>query len=120
MNVQETLQVAVKAIDEKNGHDVNTLDMRGISLVADYFVVCHGNSETQVEAIAHEVKSQAQKSGIDVGRIEGIESARWVLIDLSDVVIHIFHKEERPYYNIEKLWSDAPQVDVKRLLETRS
>ncbi|SER79872.1 ribosome silencing factor [Salisediminibacterium halotolerans] len=120
MNVQETLAMAVKAIDDKNGHDVNTLDMSGISSTADYFVICHGNSETQVEAIVREIKDKAQENGIETGRIEGLESARWVLVDLKAVVVHVFHKDERTYYNLEKLWSDAPQIAMDRIVETKS
>lgn len=112
--------MAVKAIDDKNGHDVSTLEMTGISTAADYFVICHGNSETQVEAIVREIKDQAQANGLDLGRIEGLESARWVLVDLKDVIVHVFHKDERTYYNLEKLWSDAPQIAVERILETRT
>lgn len=81
--------------------------MKGISDMTDYFVVCHGNNERQVQSIARAVKEAAHEQAIDVKRMEGYQSARWVLIDLADVVIHVFHKDERNYYNIEKLYQDA-------------
>ncbi|WP_416149291.1 ribosome silencing factor [Salipaludibacillus sp. HK11] len=117
MEPKEKLDLAVRAIDEKNAHQITTLNMEGVSLVADYFVICHGNSETQVESIAREVKSQAVLAGLDVKRLEGIEDARWVLIDLDDVIVHVFHKDERQYYNLEKLWGDAPTIDVEEILQ---
>jgi ribosome-associated protein len=89
--------------------------MEGISLVADYFVICHGNSDKQVQAIAREIKEKAHEQGISVKRLEGFEQAKWVLVDLGDVVVHIFHKDERGYYNLERLWGDAPFVSSEEL-----
>ncbi len=107
------LQLAVKAVDDKRADDIVVLNMKGVSLIADYFVICHGNSEKQVQAIAHELKKKAQEEGVEVKRLEGFDQARWVLIDLNDVIIHVFHKEERLYYNLEKLWGDAPRITLE-------
>ena len=85
--------------------------MQGISLIADYFLICHGNSEKQVQAIAREMKEKAEEAG-NVKRLEGFDEARWVLVDLGDVVAHVFHRDERLYYNLERLWGDAPLEDV--------
>ncbi|GLC88529.1 ribosome silencing factor [Lysinibacillus piscis] len=106
------LQAAYKAIDDKHGEDIVVLNMQGISLLADYFVITHGNSDRQVQAIARELQDLAEKEGYEIRRIEGFDAARWVLVDLGDVVAHIFHKDERAYYNLERLWGDAPQLDV--------
>lgn len=108
---EQLLQLTVDAAEDKKASDVIALDLKGISLIADYFVVCHGNSDTQVQAIASEIRKTAHKAGVDVRGTEGLDSARWVLIDLGDVVAHVFHREEREYYNIEKLWSDAKVVE---------
>ncbi|MNN51208.1 Ribosomal silencing factor RsfS [compost metagenome] len=91
--------------------NIVTLDLKGISLIADYFVICHGNSDTQVQAIATEIRKRTQEVGTEIRGIEGMDSARWVLMDLGDVVVHIFHRDEREYYNIERLWSDAKVVE---------
>jgi ribosome-associated protein len=112
MNQASILKVAADACDDKRAEEIIALNMQGISLVADYFLICHGNSDKQVQAIAREVKDQAEEHGIHVKRMEGFDEARWILIDLGDVVTHIFHKEERGYYNLEKLWGDAPQEDL--------
>lgn len=108
MNSQELLAIAVDAIDNKKGVDTISLEMKGISDMTDYFVVTHGNNERQVQAIARAVKEVANEQNIEVKRMEGYNEARWILIDLADVVVHVFHKDERNYYNIEKLYQDAP------------
>ncbi|MBA5951313.1 ribosome silencing factor [Staphylococcus aureus] len=108
MNSQELLAIAVDAIDNKQGEDTISLEMKGISDMTDYFVVTHGNNERQVQAIARAVKEVANEQNIEVKRMEGYNEARWILIDLADVVVHVFHKDERNYYNIEKLYQDAP------------
>lgn len=105
------LRAAVKAAEDKKAMNVVALSLKEISLVADYFVICSGNSDTQVQAIATEVRKQAELSGARVRGIEGMDSARWVLIDLGDVIVHVFHRDERDYYNIERLWSDAKVVE---------
>jgi ribosome-associated protein len=112
MTEREVLFIAAKAADDKRAEDIIALDMKGVSLVADFFLICHGNSEKQVQAIAREIKDKAEECEIEVKRMEGYEEARWVLLDLGDVVAHIFHKEDRSYYNLERLWGDAPKVDV--------
>ena len=111
LNPNELLNVAVAAAEDKKAMNIVALDLRGISLVADYFVICHGNSDTQVQAIATEVRKRAQEQGVTLRGIEGMDAARWVLMDLGDVVVHIFHRDEREYYNIERLWSDAKVVE---------
>jgi ribosome-associated protein len=114
MEAKEVLNVAVKAADDKKAEDIIVMNMKGISLVADYFIICHGNSDKQVQAIAREMKEQVEKLGVNVRRMEGYDEAKWVLVDLGEVVAHVFHKDERGYYNLERLWGDAPLVDLTR------
>ncbi|GIO85406.1 ribosomal silencing factor RsfS [Paenibacillus faecis] len=108
---KELLQLAVSAAEDKKAMNLVALDLKGISLIADYFVICHGNSDTQVQSIATEVRKRAQEAGAQIRGIEGMNTARWVLMDLGDVVVHVFHRDEREYYNIERLWSDAKVVE---------
>ncbi|WML47454.1 ribosome silencing factor [Neobacillus sp. PS3-34] len=116
MNNQELLQIAVKAADDKRAEDIVALNMKGISLIADYFIICHGNSDKQVQAIAREIKEKAEENGCAVKRIEGFDEAKWILLDLGDVVAHVFYKDERSYYNLERLWGDAPLEDIRSVL----
>jgi ribosome-associated protein len=107
----ELMNAAYKAAEDKKAMNIVVLDLKEVSLIADYFIICHGNSDTQVQAIATEVRKRAQDLGANIRGIEGVDSARWVLMDLGDVVVHVFHRDEREYYNIERLWSDAKVVE---------
>ncbi|MDP5273034.1 ribosome silencing factor [Chengkuizengella axinellae] len=111
LNSEEILTIVNHAIEEKKGNEITSLNIKEISLIADYFVICHGNSEPQVKAIAEEVKKRVEEKNGLIKRMEGYDTARWVLIDIGDVIVHIFHREEREYYNIERLWSDAKVVE---------
>lgn len=112
MSIDQLVKQVVKAADDKRAEDIITLDITGVSFMADYFVICEGTNERQVQAIARGIKDDVEKSGGVVKRIEGFEQARWILIDLGDVVCHVFHQDERHYYNLERLWGDAPMVTV--------
>jgi ribosome-associated protein len=108
---EQIASVVANAMDDKKAINILTLGLQGISLIADYFVICHGNSEVQVQAITDEVRKKLGESGVKVKGIEGLSTARWVLIDMGDVVAHIFHRDDREFYNIERLWADAKAVE---------
>lgn len=108
------LEIAVKTADSKHAEDIVALDMQEVSLLADYFVIMHGNSERQVEAIVNEIVDKEEDAGVEVRHMEGKRGSRWFLVDMGDVVVHVFLKEEREFYNLEKLWSDAPMVNVSQ------
>ncbi|OAB30028.1 ribosome silencing factor RsfS [Paenibacillus macquariensis subsp. defensor] len=109
---EKLLDLAVTGAQDRKAMDIVALDLRGVSLVADYFVICHGNSDVQVQAIATEIRKQAMEAGTNIRGIEGMNSARWVLMDLGDVIVHVFHRDEREFYNLEKLWSDAKVMEL--------
>lgn len=108
---EQIMTRVAQAMEDKKAVKVVALNLQGVSLVADYFVICHGNSDTQVQAIAQAVKDVAGELHVPVKGIEGMDTGRWVLIDLGDVVVHVFHRDEREYYNLERLWSDAKVVE---------
>ena len=110
------LETEVKAIDGKKANNIVALDMRNVSLMADYFVIADAASNRQVQAIVTEVKDKVQAAGGEVKLIEGFQSADWVLVDLGDVIVHVFSTEQRDFYNLERLWHDAPYVDLTTLL----
>ncbi|WP_134687180.1 ribosome silencing factor [Brevibacillus migulae] len=107
---QDLARLVVHAAEEKKAENLITLDIQNLSVIAEYFVICHGNNERQVQAIVKEIQEQAHKNGYNVRGVEGLDEGRWVLVDLGDVVVHVFHREEREFYNIERLWGDAPRV----------
>ncbi|PZX07151.1 ribosome-associated protein [Psychrobacillus insolitus] len=111
-STQSLIEIAYKAADDKRAEDIMILNMQGVSLLADYFLICHANSDRQVQAIAKELSEQASLSGVNVKRLEGFDEARWILVDMGDVVAHVFHKDERSFYNLERLWGDAPLFEV--------
>lgn len=102
-------EVVIHGIQEKKGNDIVRLDLRNIhSSVADYFVICHAESSTQVKAIANSVEEEVFKAlGQEPYRKEGLQYAEWILLDYVDVVVHIFKTDKREYYGIEDLWGDA-------------
>lgn len=113
MENNNLLDIVFRAADDKRAEDIVVLNMEGISLLADHFVICHANSERQVQSIAREIKNQAGEAGFHYERIEGFDAGRWVLVDLGDVVAHVFHRDDRAHYNLERLWGDAPEEYVE-------
>ena len=106
-----TKTTARKVVDfalEKKAEHITLMDVRKITTVADFFIVCSGSSDTQVKAIADSVIEESESYGLTVHHVEGYESLRWVLIDMSEIVIHVFRPDVRAYYQLERLWGDAP------------
>lgn len=101
------LKFAVALAEEKKGKDIVLLNLKGISLVTDYFLILTGNSVTQAKAITDHFEEKLPDVGISVLRIEGLPEATWVLIDCGDLVVHVMTPETREFYNLERLWGDA-------------
>lgn len=112
MKSLEMLEIAVKAADSKRAEDIVALNMEGISLLADYFVMLTGTSERQLGAIVDAIEDAEEAAGVIVKSIEGKKGSRWVLMDFGDLVINAFMPEERDLYQLEKLWDQAPMVDL--------
>lgn len=106
------LEIVVKALDDKRAEDIVALDMTDISIVTDYNVITHGNSSRQISAIAQSVADAVQKEGFDINRIEGKGSNKWILIDLGSIVVHVFNQEERDFFKLEGLWTEAKSIDI--------
>ena len=102
---------AARAAASKQGEAVVVLDMRDLISITDYFVIASGTSERQVKTIAEEVLNDLKARGVRPVRVEGVASARWMLIDYVDFVVHVFDDEEREFYRLENLWRDAPVVE---------
>ena len=104
--------VAARAAAAKQADDVAILDVHDLIVITDYFVICSGRSEPQVKTIVEEVEKAVRELGERPIRREGEADNRWVLLDYIDVVVHVFAEEEREYYDLERLWRDAPRVEV--------
>lgn len=115
VNNDELLTLIIKGIEEVKGENIDILDLREIdNTVCDYFVICDGTSNTQINAIASSVQKVVSKAiGDKPWHVEGTENAEWVLMDYVNVVVHIFQKQTRDYYHIEDLWGDAKITSIK-------
>ena len=100
-------------IFNKKGYDVRILDLRKVAAFSDFFVICSADSDTQVKAISDEIDNNLRDQGIKCWHKEGLTALSWVLMDYVDVVVHVFKKDVREFYNIEKLWGDAPAIEIE-------
>lgn len=116
MNKQEVLKTVVEACQNRLAEDCVVLDMENITPIADYFVICEASNERQVQAIARAVKEAMDKLGLHIKKMEGFDQGRWILLDFDYVICHVFHKEERDFYNLERLWGDAPIVAIEEII----
>ena len=115
MTVEQMVKVAYDAIDDKLGQDISIINIGQVSSLCDYFIIATASSSRQVKAIADNVEDELTKLGIEARGKEGYDSQVWVLLDYGDVMVHILNEENRDFYNFEKLWKDAPYVDVDNL-----
>jgi ribosome-associated protein len=115
----DVLKIAVNAADDKKAHDLVALDISGIASFASYFLICTGDSSRQMQAIADEVEKKLKAIGIRPSHVEGYRNSEWILMDYLDLVVHIFSKTARVYYDLERLWRDGKRMDVSKFLEAR-
>ena len=112
LNSTEAAQLCAEAADDKKAFDILILDLRSLTYISDYFVICSASNTTQVSAIADGIGQMLAKAGVHPSHIEGEAEASWVLMDYGDVVVHIFDEQTRVYYSLDKLWGDAPRIPV--------
>lgn len=112
MTQKEKIGTIVKALDWKKADDIQVLGIKDLTILADYFVIANGNSSTQTKALADEVEYKMKEQGIMPDRTEGYQGSNWIILDYGDIIVHVFYKETRSYYNLERLWSDAEQIDI--------
>jgi ribosome-associated protein len=108
----DILKIAAGAADDKKAHDLTALDVSAIASFTSRFLICTGDSSRQIQAIADEIETRLRENGVRPDHIEGRQNAEWVVMDYSDLVVHIFSKTARTYYNLERLWRDAVPVDL--------
>lgn len=105
-------KIAYEALDEKKGEAIKVIDISQISVVADYFVITNGTSDSQVKALVENVQEKLARAGYHPKQTEGNRSGTWVLLDYGDIIVHVFDKENRSFYNLERIWSDGTEVEM--------
>jgi len=110
LSSQELAKTAALAADDKGAEDIKVLELEGISILADYFVICSGTSTTQVNAIIKSIQG-ALEDDIELQSKEGTDKARWAVLDYADVIVHVFHDQQREYYQLDELWGDATKIE---------
>ena len=110
---KEMARIAYEALSEKKGEDIKVIDISGISVLADYFIIADGNNKNQVQAMVDNVQEELFKAGYEMKQMEGYQNGTWVLIDFGDIVIHIFDQENRLFYDLERIWKDGVEVSME-------
>lgn len=112
---KELVKLAYEAISDKKGENIKIIDISEVTVIADYFIICNGSNMPQVEAITDNVLDTLGRKGYTTKRIEGQRNCGWVLIDYGNVVVHVFNKEERMFYDLERIWRDGKTVFADEL-----
>ncbi|HEY8422227.1 MAG TPA: ribosome silencing factor [Thermoclostridium sp.] len=113
MEISEMFDEIVTALEDKKARELRVIDIQELTTVATYFIICSGTSTTHIKTLADEVEFRLREKGVTPLRLEGYNSARWILIDYGDIVVHIFHEEDREFYNLERLWRDGRSISVE-------
>lgn len=114
-NSKKMVRLAYEALDEKKGEDIQIIEIGEISIIADYFIIANGMNSPHVDALVNSVTEKLGQNGFHPKRIEGVRSASWILLDYGDVVVHVFSKEDRLFYNLERIWRDGKSVSKDQL-----
>ena len=116
LTIEQKIEVIVKALDSKRAEDIQAIKIGDLTIIADYFIIADGTSNIHTKALAEEVEFKMTQLGIEPSRTEGYQGQTWIVLDYGDVVVHVFYKETRDHYNLERLWSDGTSVDISKYL----
>ena len=113
--VKKMARTAIHALEEKKAEDIRVIDISQVSVIADYFIIANGNNRNQIQTLSDEVEETLGRAGYPLKQKEGYHNANWVLLDFGDIIIHIFDKENRLFYDLERLWFDGKTIDIEEL-----
>ena len=108
-------KLAIDALEDKKAEDIKIIDISEVSVLADYFIIAGGNNHSQIQALCNNVEEKLGRAGHPVKQVEGCDTANWILMDFGDVIIHIFDKENRLLYDLERIWRDGKLIDKEDL-----
>lgn len=109
---KDMVRLAIKALEDKKAEDIKVIDISEVSVLADYFVIASGTNRSQIQALTDNVEEQLGRNGSAVKQIEGYDAANWVLMDFGDIIVHVFDRENRLFYDLERIWRDGKQVEL--------
>ena len=112
---KDMLKVIIDALQDKKAEDIRVIDISNVSVIADYFVIASGSNTNQIQAMVDNVEEEMFKAGYDDPKVEGYNTASWILLDYTDVIVHVFSEDDRAFYNIERIWRDGKEVDINSL-----
>lgn len=112
---KDMLKVIIDALQDKKAEDIRVIDISNVSVIADYFVIASGSNTNQIQAMVDNVEEEMFKAGFDDPKVEGYNTASWILLDYKDVIVHVFSEDDRVFYNIERIWRDGKEVDINSL-----
>ncbi len=115
MDINKITKAAWEALSDKKANNIVILDIGEISVIADYFIIADGGSPSQINALVDNVEEKLAELNVRPVNIEGIQNASWVLMDYGDIIIHIFSKNDREFYDLERIWADCKEVDADTL-----
>lgn len=113
--IKDIVKTVVDAINDKKGEDIKVIDISNLSVIADYFIIATGNNINQNQIIADEIEEKLHHINVPLKQVEGYDSANWILMDFKDVIVHIFNKENRLFYDLERIWADGNFIDPSDL-----
>lgn len=116
MNSLDITKIIVKKLDEKKANNIDVIEISELTILSDYFVIASANNTTHVKSLIDEVEVELKKHDKLPQRIEGYESANWIILDYIDIVVHIFYEETRDFYKLENLWGDGKKIDIEELI----
>ncbi len=116
MTQNEMLEKIIRTLDSKKAEEIKAIKISDLTILADYFVIANGTSTTHTKTLAEEVEYQLSQLGIEPNKKEGFNGSNWVILDYGDIVVHVFYKETRDYYQLERLWADGEHVDINAYL----
>ena len=112
---KKMVKIAYQALDEKKGEDIKIINLEGNSVLADYFIIANGTNSSQVQALVDNVEEELHKAGYSLKQREGYSNGNWVLLDFGDVIVHIFDRENRLFYDLERIWRDGKEIAFDEL-----
>ena len=114
---KEMARIAYDALSDKKGEEIKIIDITGVSVLADYFIIATGNSDSQVNALVDNVEEELHKAGYPLKQREGRANSSWILLDFGDIIVHVFDKENRLFYDLERIWKDGRNITLEELKE---